>query len=186
MKGIVFNLLQQAVEAEYGETTWEAMLDSAGVDGAYTSLGSYPDEELGQLVDAASSALDTPHEGVVRWFGRVALPMLAEQYSQFFDGHTSARSFMLTLNDIIHPEVRKLYPGAGVPEFDFDTSSDEILTMGYSSQRKLCSFGEGLVEGAAAHYGEAVAIDQPRCMNRGDERCLLKISFSPQAAVPSA
>ena len=186
MKGVVFNLLEEVVSREYGEDTWDDLLDASGVDGAYTSLGSYADSDIFKLVGAATEALNLPPEDILRWFGRNALPLLAESYPAFFEPHGSTRSFLLALNDIIHPEVRKLYPGAGVPEFDFDTSSDEILTMGYSSQRKLCSFGEGLVEGAAAHYGEAVAIDQPRCMNRGDERCLLKISFSPQAAVPSA
>ena len=29
----------------------------------------------------------------------------------------------------IHPEVRKLYPGASVPEFDFDTSSPDVLLI---------------------------------------------------------
>ena len=55
---------------------------------------------------------------------------------QLFEPHDSTRSFLLTLNDIIHPEVRKLYPGADVPEFDFDFRAG-MLVMGYRSTRKL-------------------------------------------------
>lgn len=177
VKGIVFNLLEELVSREYGEEAWDVLLESAEVDGSYTSLGSYPDEDLMKLVSSASSQLDMSPDEVVRWFGANALPLLAGSYPQFFEPHTSARSFLLTLNDIIHPEVRKLYPGADVPVFDFDTSSDDVLVMGYESPRRMCAFAEGLIEGAAAHYGEAPLISQPKCMNRGDEKCVLEISF---------
>jgi hypothetical protein len=177
MKGIVFNLLEEAVSRDYGEDVWDALLEAAGVDGAYTSLGSYPDENLMGLVGAASSALDMPAQDVVRWFGLNAMPLLASRYPQFFEPHESARSFVLTLNSIIHPEVRKLYPGADVPVFDYDTSSEDVLVMGYASRRRMCAFAEGLIDGAAAHYGERAVIQQPRCMTRGDDRCVLEISF---------
>src|SRR5437773_2399002 len=123
MKGIVFNLLEQVVRQEYGEATWDQLLAAARLDGAYTSLGSYRDEDLYQLVGAAASALGLEPDAVVRWFGRKAMPLLAQKYPKFFEPHRSTRAFVLTLNDIIHPEVRKLYPGAQVPVFGFDTSS---------------------------------------------------------------
>jgi len=183
LKGIVFNLLEQLVTREYGEDTWDSLLESARVDGIYTSLGSYEDADLSQLVDAASAALDTPPDDIVRWFGRNALPMFAESYPHLFAAHTSARTFVLTLNDIIHPEVRKLYPGADVPEFEFESAADGRLLMGYRSARKMCSFAEGLLDGAAEHYGESLTIEQPKCMKRGDERCLIELEFAPAPAV---
>jgi hypothetical protein len=178
MKGIVFNLLEQLVARDYGEDTWDALLGAGGLDGVYTSLGSYPDEDLGKLVSAAAEALAVPADEVVFWFGRNALPLFAGRYPQLFEPHTSARSFVLTLNEIIHPEVRKLYPGADVPVFEFDVG-EGILVMGYRSPRKLCSFAEGLLTGAADHYRERVTIAQPSCMKRGDDRCVLEIVFAP-------
>ena len=177
MKGIVFNLLEQLVVRDFGDNTWDALLDASSLDGVYTSLGSYPDEDLFKLVGAAAQVLGMPADGVVSWFGRNALPLFADRYPQLFAPHTSTRSFVLTLNDIIHPEVRKLYPGADVPEFSFD-SREELLVMGYRSPRKLCSFAEGLLLGAADHYGERVTIEQPLCMKRGDDHCVLEIGFS--------
>jgi hypothetical protein len=177
VKGVVFNLLEQLVARDFGEDTWDALLDESGLDGVYTSLGSYPDEDLMKLVGAASNVLDMPADNVVSWLGRNALPLFAMRYPQLFEPHDSARSFVLTLNDIIHPEVRKLYPGADVPEFDFD-SRGELLVMGYRSPRKLCSFAEGLLLGAADHFGERLTIEQPACMKRGDEQCVLEIAFA--------
>ena len=178
MKGIVFNLLEETVSRDYGEDVWDQLLEAAELDGAYTSLGSYSDDDLMRLVAAASSALGTPPDEIVRWFGRSALPLFADTYPQFFEPHASTRSFVLTLNQVIHPEVRKLYPGADVPVFDFDTSSEEVLVMGYASPRKMCAFAEGLIQGAASYYGEEALIEQPQCMVRGDEKCVLEISFS--------
>jgi hypothetical protein len=182
MKGIIFNLLEEVVTRAHGVETWDHLLAQAGVDGAYTSLGNYPDEDLFKLVGAASAALDQPPNAVVRWFGVQALPLLAQKYPDFFDPHRSTRPFLLTLNAIIHPEVRKLYPGATPPVFDFDTTSPDVLVMDYTSKRKLCALAEGFVEGAATHYGETVRIGHPRCMHRGDPSCRLELTFTPQVA----
>lgn len=177
MKGIVFNLLEEIVVREHGEDTWEVLLDSAGLDGVYTSLGNYPDADLMALVVAASDALGLPPDDIVRWFGRNALPLLAVRYPALFEPHGDARAFVLTLNEIIHPEVRKLYPGAETPAFGFDASQPGKLTMDYRSSRRLCAFAEGLLLGAGDHFGQTVEIDQPLCMNRGDDRCLIEIDF---------
>ncbi len=160
------------------------MLERSGATGVYTSLGSYPDAELYRLVGAAVEALGVDAGTILRWFGREALPLLAAQYPEFFALHTSTRAFVLTLNDIIHPEVRKLYPGADVPDFEFDASVPDRLAMTYRSHRKLCAFAEGLIEGAAGHFGEQVTIVQPTCMHRGDAACVLDIAFRSADAPP--
>jgi hypothetical protein len=183
MKGIVFNLLEEVVRAEHGEDAWDALLETAGLEGAYTSLGSYPDEELMNLVAAAAKTLGQPPDAIVRWFARQALPLLAIKYPGFFSSHTSTRAFLLTLNDVIHPEVRKLYPGADVPVFDYDTSSPDILIMRYVSPRRLCAFAHGLIEGAAAHYRETLDFRHPKCMKREDPECLFHLSFRPAACL---
>lgn len=178
MKGVIFNLLEGVVEEEYGPDTWDKLLDSAGLDGSYSAVGTYPDEELFQLVGAASDATGLAPDEVVRWFGRQAIPKLAKRYPEFFAPHTATRSFLLTLNEVIHPEVRKLVPGADVPTFDFDTSQEDVLRIGYYSYRRLCALAEGFIQGAASCFGEEASIVQSECMNRGDERCVLVCSFA--------
>ena len=87
MKGIVFNLLETLVTRDHGADAWDDLLDAAGVDGSYTSLGSYPDAELVALVGAASEALDLAPEQVTRWFGRSSMPLFATTHPHFFEGH---------------------------------------------------------------------------------------------------
>ena len=146
MKSIVFNLLEEAVTAAHGVDAWGDLIDAAGVGGIYTSLGSYPDEEVVALVNAAAAALNVSSPDILRWFGRSAMPLLAERYGIFFEGHDCARSFVLSVNDIIHPEVRKLYSGAGCPHFHFEEAQDGRLLVGYRSPRHLCQLAHGFVE----------------------------------------
>ncbi|MGI8728329.1 MAG: heme NO-binding domain-containing protein [Solirubrobacterales bacterium] len=178
MKGIVFNLLEEIVSEEHGPETWDALLDATESNGSYTSLGNYPDAELLALVGAASTALDTPADDLVRWFGRNAIPKFYERYPQLFDPHHTTSEFVVTLNDIIHPEVKKLYPGADPPEFDYHEVSESRVVMGYSSKRSLCAFGEGLLSGAGEHYGERIEIARPMCVKRGDERCVFEVDIT--------
>jgi hypothetical protein len=179
MKGIVFNLLEEAVSSDFGEATWDRLLDEAGLDGSYTSLGSYDDAEVVRLVEVASSALQIPPQDVLRWFGRRAMPLLVKRYPQFFAGHTTGRTFLLTLNSLIHPEVRKLYPGATPPVFDFDTSDSETLVIGYNSARRLCALAEGFMQGAAEHYREEAQVRQSQCMHDGADKCVFHVQFKP-------
>lgn len=181
MKGIVFNLLQEVVSEEYSPDTWDDLLDDAGDPGAYTAVGSYHDAAFLRLVAAGSARLGLDEDDLVRWFGRQAVPLFQQRFPELFTPHTSARSLVLTLNDVIHPEVRKLFPGADVPQFDFATPDERSVTIGYTSPRKLCAFAEGLLEGTAAFYGEEVVHRQTRCMKRGDPKCVIECRFEASA-----
>jgi len=69
----------------------------------------------------------------LRWFGQQAIPLLFERYPAFFSSQSSTRPFVLSVNRIIHPEVRKIYPDANVPAFEFRHAPDGGLMMGYLS-----------------------------------------------------
>lgn len=180
MKGIIFNLLEEVASKEFGEDAWDDVLERAGLEGSYTSLGNYGDEEFVALLGALPQIEGSSDTELVRWFGRSAIPLLVERYPIFFEAECT-RAFLLTLNNIIHPEVRKLYPGADVPVFEFDGaaegSADDQLELGYRSPRQLCLLAEGFIQGAALHFGEVAHIMQRTCMLRGDERCAIVCRF---------
>jgi hypothetical protein len=178
MKGIMFNLLEEVVSRQYGPETWDELLDEVGTTGAYTSLGNYVDDDMQKLVVAAATKLKITSGEALRWFGRQSMPILAERFPGFFEAHQSTRHFVLSVNSIIHPEVRKLYPNSRCPFFQFREDADGALVMGYQSPRKLCDLAHGFIEGASALYRERVAIEHLTCMHRGDEQCLVEIRWS--------
>ena len=111
------------------------------------------------------------------WDQLLTATALDGAYPGFFSSQPSTRPFVLSVNSIIHPEVRKVYPGADVPTFDFHDEVDGSLAMGYRSPRRLCALAQGFIEGAATHYGETVIFEHRECMHKGDKRCLCVISF---------
>jgi predicted hydrocarbon binding protein len=182
MKGIVFNLLEQVVVQRHGEAVWDDLLDATGLSGSYTSLGSYPDDEIEKLVAAGADALGKTPAEVLRWFGREAMPLLAKHYPKFFTGHANTRSFVLSVNSIIHPEVHKLYNGARCPVFRFEETAEGRLLLGYDSPRRLCALAQGFIEGAGDHFGETMEVEHLSCMLKGDPKCLLGIRTASSSA----
>ncbi len=43
MKGVVFNIVEEFVTEQWSADDWDDLLDAAGLDGAYTALGTYTD-----------------------------------------------------------------------------------------------------------------------------------------------
>ena len=173
MKGIIFNLLEDALTAEHGADAWPGLIEASGVSGVYTSLGSYPDAEVVALVETGAAVLGQSPGDVLRWLGQRAIPLLFLRFPQLFDGYRDARHFVSSVNTIIHPEVRKLYSGAACPHFHFNDRDDGALLSGYQSQRRLCMLAEGMVVGASDHFGQTVAIEHLACMADGDALCRL-------------
>jgi Haem-NO-binding len=176
VKGIIFNLTEDVITEESGHDQWDDLLDAANVHGAYTAVGSYSDDELLAIVAAASRATGASEDDVLRHVGRRSTPLLAARFPEFFELHTGVHTFLPTLNSVIHPEVRKLYPGATPPHFVFSEQADGTLRMEYHSQRGMCPLAEGLTLGAGDHFGEDLTITQPQCSKQGAPHCVLRIA----------
>jgi hypothetical protein len=176
VKGVIFNLLEEVVVATHGDGTWDDLLDGAGLDGIYTSLGSYDDQEMMRLVRVAGDALSLSDDEVLRWFGRQAIPRMVDRWPDYFSAHHETVPFLRSINSVIHPEVRKLYAGAYCPHFDFTSPPDGSLLIGYRSPRQLCGLAHGFILGVGDHYGEALTVRHLECMHEGSQRCLVAVS----------
>jgi hypothetical protein len=175
--GIIFNLLEEAVNRRYGPGAWPRMLARAGSDG-YLPFDRYPDDDLFTLLEALPVAPETEMADRLRWFGRAVIPLLAERYPMIFAPHSSAESFLLALNQILHPEGPP--PDVENSPLDLEVLASGPgggLVLGYRSALQLCALAEGFVMGAADYYGEQVTIHQPRCMLYGEDRCALVCIF---------
>lgn len=179
MKGVVFDLLNEMVEEKFGFEAWENILEGAGLDGIYVATETYSDEELVKLVTQAEIVSGIPAQELTREFGKYMLPSFAKNHPVFFEGDLSLRDFLLTVDRVIHVEVRKLYPDAGLPTFDYglDGQDSKFLTMYYKSPRKLCALSEGLIAGAADHFNENYSLEHEICMHKGAKHCELKLEF---------
>jgi hypothetical protein len=178
MKGIIVNLLEYVVVDVHGERAWDEALDQAGLDGVYTSLGNYDDAEIMRLFSIVAAGMSMSDDELLRWFGRRAIPRMAERWPGFFVPHHGSLPFLRTLNGVIHSEVRKLYAGTDCPHFDFTSAADGSLVLGYRSARRLCGLAHGFILGVGDHYGETLNVRHLECMHAGSERCLIAVVAS--------
>ncbi len=175
MKGVIFNSVAEAVIEFGGEELWDDLLTKAGLTGAYTSLGSYDDTELLTLVKVTADALGKTIEETTEFVGELVFPYLSGRHHNLIANHTSTVSLLCELNDVIHPEVLKLYPDAAVPDFQTLLVDGNHLQLLYRSERQLPALAAGLIRGAANLYQEDVKIDiEPR-----DDGFLFDLVFTP-------
>lgn len=191
MKGLIFNVLEEVVTDVHGLGAWDDVLDELRLDGAYTAVGSYPDEELlailrmlsrgGCPTAASGSAVPAvPDAQLLRDVGRRGLPLLAAWYPMFFAPHADPIDMLATVDSVIHCEVRNLDPGADVPTFavEHGAGADRRgLVLRYGSARKLCMLAEGFALGVGDHYGQPLAVRQPQCMLRDHPVCRLVVTY---------
>jgi len=157
MKGVIFNVVQEVVEDLYDTDTWDDLLDAAAVDGAYTALGDYADTELLAIVAAASTATGLPADDVLRLVGHHATAKLASRVPSSLTDAPDALSFIRRVNDIIHPEVLKIYPQSIPPAFEFEDHDDGMLVT-YMSARNLPALAEGLLSGVSELFDEKIEV----------------------------
>ena len=62
------------------------------------------------------------------------------------------------VENVIHVEVKKLYPDAELPSFECTREGPDRVVMVYRSPRRLSDLAAGLIEGCAEHYGEALDV----------------------------
>lgn len=177
MKGMVFNLLNELVENEFGFETWDAVLEKANPksEGIYTSGAVYEDSEMVDLVTALSEELNTSVPDLLRAFGSFMIGKFAGMHPEFFQ--TSAKEFLKSVHDIIHVEVRKLHDGVILPDFDYEDPGLQGLVMLYSSPRKMCHLAEGLIQGTSKHFETPIIIAHTACMHDGQDHCRLELEF---------
>ncbi|WP_075187225.1 heme NO-binding domain-containing protein [Teredinibacter haidensis] len=179
MKGAVFIALNDMIETEYGINAWESILDKVKPEseGIYASASSYRDEEVVDLVVAIAEYLGADPHLVTRKFGHYLFSQLNSKFPIFTSLHTQYFNFLSSIEGVIHKEVRKLYQDAALPSIRCDQLNDSHIQMHYSSPRKLCFLAEGLVSGAAEHYGVNVDINQQQCVHKGANTCIIDIKL---------
>ena len=177
MKGSIFIALNEMVEEVAGMAAWDAALSEVNPDsgGIYTSVDTYPDEELFALVDTLSSQLNIPFNDLVRMFGVNLFAFLNSRYPMYVESADSLFTFLESINNDIHKEVQILYPSAYLPAIDCKRISDLEVEMHYASRRKLCVLAEGLVMGAAKQFGKNINFKHELCMHDGNDHCEFRI-----------
>lgn len=166
MKGLVFTEFFDMVESVFDADMVDTLIDNTNPpsQGAYTAVGSYDFQELSNMVVELSRLTGSKIEDLLLAFGKHLGAQFASKYTHFFTEAGGTIELLKQIDAHIHVEVRKLYPDAELPGFDFEEKGD-TFELHYFSTRPLADLALGLIMQTSAHYNENYKIS----MRKWDE-----------------
>jgi hypothetical protein len=177
MNGIVFNIFEKFIAENFGDETWDLILDESGEEeDVFVGPKTYPDSTFLNLVQTAVKLKELKLEDTIRMFGKFSYYRLKAKLPDVIINYSSPEEILFALDGIIHVEVRKLLEDANPPAFKVKREGKDII-MEYQSDRKLCFFVEGLLEGLAYSFQKKVKYKQTECTHKGHDRCIFNIQF---------
>jgi hypothetical protein len=159
MKGLVFTTFYAYCEGAFGADMLESVIEDADLPtkGAYTSVGTYPFEEMVALITALVRLSGKDLKSTLEEFGQFCF----SKWVNYAPGHFQGRSLfdiLANIDQFHEAEVRKLYPDAELPSFQVDSRDESRLVLRYYSCKPLADLATGVIRGAASHLGETIEV----------------------------
>lgn len=175
MKGIVFNEFLEMVENKFGFQTSDSIITKSNLptNGVYSSVGTYDYKELVSLVVELSKETNIPVPDLLKVYGEYLFTIFEKNYSIFFDGVDNLFLFLSRIEDIIHVEVKKLYPDAELPKFETLIVNEKEMHLTYYSNKALYDFADGLIRGAANYYKVTINVEKTLIVEDGTKVLLI-------------
>lgn len=176
MYGIVFSELKKFTEETLGDERWKDLLEGANLrNKIYLPMKEYPDEEMVALVSKAAEMTQKTLPDLLETFGCFIVPDLTKVYAALIRPEWKTLDLIEHTENTIHRVIRSRNPGAKPPEMRCSRIDENKVKLIYTSQRKLCSLGKGIIKGVALHYGETLFIKENSCMMQGAGQCEMMI-----------
>jgi hypothetical protein len=160
MKGMVFTELIEYVEENLGFEISDKMIDNADLpnNGVFTQAGNYPHEYLVSMVVALSQATGVEADKLVYIFGEYMFERILKIQPSFVNEYSSSIDFIAVVDEMVHVEVKKLYPDADLPRFIVESKDENSIVIIYQSEKRLEAFAKGLMQGCAKHFNQTLEI----------------------------
>lgn len=171
MKGIVFTEFLEMVEQEFGLEVLDQIINESNLasGGIYTSVGTYDFIEMQSLIVKLSEKTGLSVNDLLYAYGKTFFAVLEKNHANIFSLYSGPLEMLASIENHIHVEVRKLYPGAELPTFRIIQQDDNSLEMMYYSDRSMYMFAKALMEQTFAHYHENSRIELEMVQENGTQ-----------------
>ena len=185
MKGVVFTEFQELVEKKFGMEMYDRLVQRCelSTEGAYTSVGTYDHSELLQMVVKLAEATELPVSALVHAFGKHLFQKFTAGSPHLLKHINNSVDLLGNVEGFIHVEVRKLYPDAELPTFEFDQIEEGKWELTYKSTRPFADLAHGLVEAAVEHFDDPIDIEREDV--EGSRGTRAKFVLTSRERVPS-
>lgn len=160
MKGVVFTEFLEFIEDKFGFDISDEMIENSetSTNGIFTQAGNYPFEDMLSLVQTLSKITNIPLGDLVQAYGEHLFSRLITIYPKPISTYNNTFDFVRNVENVVHPEVKKLYPDSDLPTFEDSAVNGNIMTITYVSSKPLMDFAKGLIIGCAKHYNENIDV----------------------------
>ncbi len=179
MKGIIFNIAESYLIETYGEEMFDEIIDECNLEtiDPFVAPGTYPDSDLLEILVQTTKKVNITIDNLLKDLGRYAFFKLADRYPYFLEPYSSPKDFLLTVDDVIHVEVKKLYANSYLPTFQYQEPSENELIITYFSKRKLYPLMEGLINGVSDYFNKPIHQTHKIYQKNGNEFCDFHLNF---------
>ncbi len=178
MYGVIFHFLQEyVIERHGGRETWDALIKAQGYKyKMYFPVKDYADEEILNLVQTASTALNAPIPDLLEDFGSFVGPRLLTFYHMYIKNKNMTTFDVIevaggSIHDVIHEHNKNRKP----PRLSAHRESSDVLIVHYQSHRKLCPVVRGIIRGLGERFDEKFDIKETQCMHDGADECVMRV-----------
>jgi hypothetical protein len=162
MRGLIMTEFLDWVEESRGLAAVDQLVSGLSSeltdDGAYTAVGNYPHGELVAMMAALAEYDGLTLADIQRQFGRAVFASLAKVGAPMLLDAKCSRDVFARINDVIHVEVRKLYPESHPPSVSMTDIDPNEVVIDYGSHRPMADLCVGLVQGALDFYQESAEV----------------------------
>jgi predicted hydrocarbon binding protein len=178
MRGIVVTGLEDYICSKYGLSQWHTAIDVCldKDQQVITAAEYYDDETVLKIITVLTEQLEVPVTDFITDFGKHLFKTLKNYYSFLLEDIDSFNTLLMSLDQVIHANVKKVHPDAQVPKFTIE-SHTKGWTVKYESERKLCYLAIGLLHGAADFYDLKINLEHQKCMHNDSDHCLFEINL---------
>jgi hypothetical protein len=171
VKGIVFTEFLDLVEDKFGLAMVDHIISSSNLesDGIYTSIGTYRFSEMLQLLQHLSERTEISIDTLLFVYGEHFFSVIEDSYPGLLATYSDPVVMLSSIEDHIHVEVRKIYPGAELPTFQVVEKTENSLVLDYKSSRAMHHFGLGLMNKTFEHFNSTATITLEKIKEDGTE-----------------
>ncbi len=180
MRGSMFVEFLAHVEEQHGMETVDAIVEKTQHElsnaGAYTSVGNYPHGELLALATALANEVEGDLGNIVHEYADHIMQSFKRTHPKYFE-LDDAFDFLVSVGELIHIDVRKLYPDANPPEVRGERQSNNALLLHYKSHRPLAALAISLAKHTGPMFDQDIDVEV-LALNDTQTAVTLKLSKS--------
>lgn len=159
MLGTIVVCIQELVQKEYGQRTWEKILKRMKLPVEYKFYGHWviDDKQFHDLFEACLTELNLTNQQLCNAFGKAWLHYTSVKYFAFFGTKKNAKDFILDM-DRTHQKIMEHIDNAAPPRFKYDLINENTVIMHYESKRNMVHLWLGILNAVGDYFGEEIKV----------------------------